>query len=396
MNHFHFFSYLKQCFFGILSLITPQIVKTNPKRIVLTSFHGKGYRGNTKVIFEQLVDHPYFQPVWLSTDRIIVANIRGTYGEKYANEIHSFKGLLLLGQSAATLFTHGTSDFPFIYIPRSSVRIQTYHGLPTKKGEFLRPNDQKPGFFHTLILNYRFKPISYFLSSSPIVTEIYASRFGLPKNRFLEIGYPAYDELIHRGISNKNVAHIWPEAPESEHLILYAPTFRKKNKTKWFPFEDYDIYEIADFLEKNNTLLALRSHPNETLQFDNYQKISARFVNASQKQVEDINTLIKLCDVILTDYSSVYIEGLLRDIPAIFIPYDIESYERGNPLPYERVTPGPKVSTQTQLLESLLEAINYPKAHSDERKRVKNLFFSNSDGFSTDRLIRFLEDKLKK
>lgn len=379
----------------MLSLFFHLFIKANPKCVVLTSFHGKGYRGNTKAIFEKLLEHTFFQPVWLSTDSQIVADIRRTYGEKYANKMHSFKGLYYLGESSATLFTHGTSDFPFIYIPRRSIRIQTYHGLPTKRGEFLRPDKQKkPGFIHKMILNYRFKPISYFLSSSPIVSEIYASRFGLSKNKFLEIGYPAYDELINSGISNKNYNHIWPDAPESEHLILYAPTFRKKDKTKWFPFDDLDIDKLAIFLEKNNAILALRAHPNETMALDKYQNISSRFVNASHDQIENINTLLNLSDVILTDYSSVYIEGLLKDIPSIFIPYDIDAYEQGLPLPYEHVTPGPKVSTQSQLMVSLLEALKNPRALTDERERVKNLFFSTNDGLSTDRMIQFLEKKL--
>jgi len=382
-----------QWVFGILSLFSHLFVKKNPKRIVLTSFHGRGYRGNTKVIFERLIEQNEFQPVWLSTENKIIDHIRHTYGEKYACKIHSFKGLLCLGQSAATLFTHGTSDFPFMYLPRKSIRIQTYHGLPTKKGEFLRPIEhKKPGFIHKLILNYRFKPISYFLSSSPAVTQIYSSRFGLPQNRFLEIGYPAYDELIKKDRSDTTFDQIWPDAPQSDYLILYAPTFRKKEKTKWFPFDDIDLKEIAKFLDENKALLAFRAHPNEQLSIDEYQNISSRFVDASQEKVENIFTLIQQTNVILTDYSSVYIEGLLRDIPAVFIPYDIRTYERGLPLPYEDVTPGPKVHAQSQLLYSLQDALNSPENLSDKRAKVRNLFFSEVDGRSTDRMIQFLKE----
>ena len=395
MNPIYITSYPIRWLFGFLSLFSHLFVKTNPKRIVLTSFHGKGYRGNTKAIFERLVEHEKFEPVWLSTDSNIISNIRFTYGGKYTCKMHSLRGLRYLGQSAATLFTHGTSDFPFIYIPRSSVRIQTYHGLPTKRGEFLRPNrDKKPGFIHRMILNYRFKPISYFLSSSPVVTEIYSSRFGLPKNRFLEIGYPAYDELINSKHTRKQFKQIWPNVPDSNHLILYAPTFRRRKKTEWFPFEDRDIVEFAKFLEKNSALLAFRAHPNERVAVNEYQKISPRFVNASQEQIENINTLLNLSDVILTDYSSVYIEGLLKNIPVIFIPYDLETYERGLPLPYERVTPGPKVNHQIELIDSLQEAIDHPHKFSSERDRVRNLFFSACDGSATDRMIQFLEEKL--
>lgn len=395
MKPFYNTPYPVQWVFGILSLISHLFIKKNPKRIVLTSFHGKGYRGNTKVIFEKLIEQGEFHPVWLSTSSKVIDDIRRLYGRKYAFKIHSFQGLWCLGQSAALLFTHGTSDFPFMYLPRRSVRIQTYHGLPTKKGEFLRPvTGEKPGFIHNLILNYRFKPISYFLSSSPIVTQIYSSRFGLPQDRFLETGYPAYDELIKNENSAKSLEQIIPEALRSDHLILYAPTFRKKEKTRWFPFEDFNLEEIARFLEINRVILAFRAHPNEQLKVDQFQKISPRFVDASQEKVEDINTLINHTDVIITDYSSVYLEGLLKDIPVLFIPYDIHTYERGLPLPYDKVTPGPKVDTQSQFLISLQEALTNPKYRTEERGQVRDLFFSKPDGQSTDRVIRFLEENI--
>lgn len=366
-----------------------------PKRIVFTSFHGRGYRGNTKVIFEQLIKQNKLQPVWLSTNSKIINHIRRTYGEKHAFKIHSIQGLICLGETAAILFTHGTSDFPFMYLPRSSMRIQTYHGLPTKKGEFLRPlSDKKPGVIHRLILNYRFKPISYFLSSSPIVTRIYSSRFGLPQNRFLETGYPAYDELIqHENPVNRSNPFI-SELPQHDFLILYAPTFRKKEKTRWFPFEDLNLVEIAQFLDTNNAVLAFRAHPNEKLEIDEYRKISPRFVDASQEKIENINTLINCTDVIITDYSSIYIEGLLKDIPPLFIPYDIDTYERGLPLPYEEVTPGPKIYTQSQLLASLQDTFKQPGKRSAERIRVRDLFFSKVDGHSTNRVIQFLEETI--
>jgi CDP-glycerol glycerophosphotransferase (TagB/SpsB family) len=384
-----------QWFMGLLSVVTPLFATTNRREIVLTSFHGDGYRGNTKVLFEALCDHPEFEPVWLSRNKSLVADLQSRFGSRRACKAHSFRGLQKLAGAGAVLFTHGTSDFPFLRLPRQSIRIQTYHGLPTKRGEYMRPeHDRPPGFFHQKILEYRFRPIDRFLSSSPMVTDLFSRRFGMSSARFIETGYPSYDSLIHRETEPGLIRETWPEAPPADHLVLYSPTFRKKTATRWLPFEDWDLREVAQFLDDHKLLLLMRPHPNESFDVSEYQSVSPRFVDASQHKIEDIYRLLPLTDAIITDYSSIYLEGLLRDIPPVFIPYDLHEYERGLPLPYDEITPGEQVSTQKEFLEALKEAVQNPDKGRAARDRVRDIYFSDTEGKATERVIRFLEDQL--
>lgn len=377
---------------GAVSAILPLFVKQRPGNIVLTSFHGDGFRGNTKTIFEALIGHPTLKPVWLSRNKKVVDHIRQAYGERFAEYCHSPTGLLALASASAVLFTHGTSDFPFLRIPRRAIRMQTYHGLPTKRGEFMRPKgDQPPNALHRCILNYRFRPITHFLSSSPEVTRIFSKRFGLPVETFIETGFPAYDRLIQAPKPERPITDILPGTPASQKTILYAPTYRRLAKTRWFPFGDFDPAGLASFLEKEKALLVLRPHPNETSNLKRLQKISDRIVLAGHKQLEDINLLMPYADAIVTDYSSIYIEGLLRDIPAVFIPYDLGSYERGLPLPYDEVTPGPKTHTQSAFMEALQDALHSPGNLRKERDRVKRIFFSKTDGHATKSVVELIE-----
>jgi CDP-glycerol glycerophosphotransferase (TagB/SpsB family) len=388
-------AYPIQWFAGIICWVYQKLTKSDPATIVLTAFHGDGYRGNTRVLFESLCSHSLLKPVWLSRNRNIVEQIRNQYGEERAELTHSWRGIKALSKAGALLFTHGTSDFPFMPLPKTALKIQTYHGLPTKRGEYLRPkSDNPPGFIHRKILEYRFKQIDYFLSSSPLVTFVFSERFGIPKERFLETGYPAYDRLITSQKSDKDIKSLFPEAPTSKKLILYAPTYRKLSKTRWFPFDDKDSESLARFLEIEDALFAFRAHPNDHLDTDKYLKLSPRFADASQKNIEDIYSLIPLCDAIITDYSSIYLEGLLKDIPSVFIPYDLESYERGLPLPYHEISPGPKVTSQQELIIRLREALHGNDGYKSKRQRVKSVYFSDTSGLATEKFIRFLEEKL--
>ncbi len=390
---------------GIFSWLYQLASLKDPETVALTSFHGDGYRGNTRILFERLCEHPILKPVWLSRNPQLVQQLKERFGDKRVCLTHSLTGIQTLSRASVIFLTHGTSDYPFMRLPRHALVIQTYHGLPTKRGEYMRPKSgNKPGFLHRKILEYRFRPITHFLSSSPLVTELFSSRFNIPPERFLETGYPAYDALIslENGYITDEITRphrfnrFWPNAPEADKLILYAPTFRRRKRTRWFPFDDLDLNALADFLEEKKALMALRAHPNEGLDISRYREISSRFVSGDQKTIEDVYELLAAADVIMTDYSSIYIEGLLLDLPVVFIPYDLDTYERGLPLPFEQISPGPSVYSQKRLLAPLNDAIERTDGYELHRKKVRDLYFTRADGQATDRVIQFLEGSLNR
>jgi CDP-glycerol glycerophosphotransferase (TagB/SpsB family) len=388
-------SYPVQWLYGIISLFYPLLPGLNRQKVVLTSFHCDGYRGNTKVLFEKLINHPYLKPVWLSRNHEIVSRINQLYGDERAVLAHSLRGLRELATANFILFTHGTSDFPFLKLPGRALKIQTYHGLPTKRGEYMRPkSDKRPNIIQRLILWYRFRSINYFLSSSPHVTKIFSQRFSIPRQNFLETGYPCYDKVIHGKPDTELIKEAWPDAPEFGKVILYAPTFRKLKKTKWFPFNDYNPEVIAGFLESKKYLLLLRSHPNEKLEMDAFRKYSFRILDASQNRIENIYDLLLLTDLIVTDYSSVFIEGVLKDIPSLFLPYDLDTYERGLAFNYNEWVPGSIVTSQKQFIEEIQHSLNNKNRNREKRAKLRNRFFSAADGKSTERVIHFLEKNI--
>ena len=57
--------------------------------------------------------------------------------------------------------------------------------------------------------------------------------------------------------------------------------------------------------------------------------------------------VLGIFDLLVTDYSSIYIDYLLTEKPIVFLPYDKEQYleGRGMNFGYDEVTPGPKPET---------------------------------------------------
>ncbi len=72
----------------------------------------------------------------------------------------------------------------------------------------------------------------------------------------------------------------------------------------------------------------------------------------------DINDLLALTDVLITDYSSVMFDFAPTGRPMIFFTYDLEHYRdqlRGFYFDFEADAPGPLVSTSGELVDALAD-----------------------------------------
>lgn len=390
-------TYPLQWVYWPLTWVLAKLVPQDPNLVVLTSFHGDGFRGNTRRLFEWLHTEEGKallsdkKVVWLTRNKSLLKELQTRYGTESVANAHSLIGALFLVRSRVALLTHGTSDYPFMSIPSRTHIIQTYHGLPTKRGEFMKlDGEPEAGGVATYFLNKRFQPIDTFLTTSNYVTEIFAKRFGLPKDRFLKIGFPVYDELIERKSDPEFIKKLHPKADSGTRMVLYAPTFRYRTATQLFPFADMDTGDLSRYLEQYNLILAIRTHPNDRIVPPKWFETCDRIVLATDKNVEQVNDLIVNASAILTDYSSIYLEGLLRDIPPIFIPYDLNEYERGFPFNYAEVTPGPHVSSYQGWKTSVLDAIGGAPENKQRRDSVRKLFFDQVDAKSTLRLWEYI------
>jgi CDP-glycerol glycerophosphotransferase (TagB/SpsB family) len=98
--------------------------------------------------------------------------------------------------------------------------------------------------------------------------------------------------------------------------------------------------------------------------------------------------LFSVSDILVTDYSSAFIDWLILDKPVIFTPYDLEEYERKNGLleKYQKLVPQPICRSPNEILTSLEEAISYPDKHHDERESMK-LKYLGEEGYGASKRV---------
>lgn len=217
--------------------------------------------------------------------------------------------------------------------------------------------------------------------------------------KFIPLGIPRNDYLIE----NKNNNNIYLKFnnkfginKESKKVFLYAPTHRELKDLNQklldriiMEFEELDIE-----LEKKDSILLFRPHYLSSEIKEKIEKFNNIYYVGYDEYPETRDLMI-YSDILVTDYSSIFVDYLLLEKPIIFYSFDFEEYEklRGLVIDYNNniQTPGPKISKLKDILnidEFELEKYNLLEA--------KKFFHKYSDGKSTERLYEFLAREIEK
>ena len=126
----------------------------------------------------------------------------------------------------------------------------------------------------------------------------------------------------------------------------------------------------------------------QIIEFKNYSNIKKASKNT------DIQELLCITDILITDYSSVYCDFLLLDKPILLFTYDFEEFMkkgRGFYYDFKQIAPGPLLFTGKELIKAIKNVNNIEKDFEERRLKTKRLYHKNIDGNSTERLLKFLK-----
>ncbi|MBO0991483.1 CDP-glycerol glycerophosphotransferase family protein [Bacillus sp. SD088] len=215
------------------------------------------------------------------------------------------------------------------------------------------------------------------------MSEIFQQSFGIPAERILKTGIPRtdffYDELTQQ-IVESDLAYHYPVIRKKQ-VMLYAPTFRD---------DQMHISQLALDLEKmyqafhKDYVLFLRLHP--AIQADWTNHYPDFIYNVSH--YPDVNHLLMVTDLLISDYSSIPFEFSLLQRPMFFFAYDLEAYSRARGFweNYESLVPGPIVQTTDELIESIQNQ-DFHLQQIDEFAQNWNEY---SQGNSSEQLVQAL------
>ncbi len=233
----------------------------------------------------------------------------------------------------------------------------------------------------------------YVTVSTKNVKICHSEGFGIPTDNVVPTGIPRTDVFFDEAYK-KTVRHrLYNEYPQlrGKKVILFAPTFRGHVKeTAHYPMDKFRIDEFMDAVGEEYFLI-VKHHPFVTEKQPIPEAYQDRVLDLSEQT--ELNDLLFVTDLIITDYSSLVFEASLLNIPMMFYTFDLRNYmkDRDFYFDFETFVPGHFFFTQEMLQRAIVK-----KDFAEEKvPAFARRFFDDFDGHSTERVVKLLYHALE-
>jgi CDP-glycerol glycerophosphotransferase (TagB/SpsB family) len=313
------------------------------------------FTGNERALFEAVKDDPSIKKIVLTRKKyvevdgknVVVLPLRSRDGQHY------------LMRARQIFIKHSpTRNIVFPVSPRLHNIINLWHGVPLKRiGYASLDMRDKLGR-----LSKEHRKCRAVIAASSVDAMAMASAFyPLSYNDVWVTGLPRHDFITRP--QDELPAHLREQSARLEQLldgrrlVLFVPTFRQAQEDAYYRFGQQELAWLSQWLERNRAVIGVREHMADQARVYRTALETIGALNLSDTWFEDVEVLYRHASVLLTDYSSCFIDFMLTGRPAISFAYDFEQYvhgERGLFYEMEQVFPGP-VCRDFQELQVALE-----------------------------------------
>ena len=275
--------------------------------------------------------------------------------------------------------------------------INLWHGFPLKALGFI--SKDKKEVISAVRYSISFNKHELLASYSPLYSILMGYSYNIPISKFALTGNPRNDLLFLPGAYDRLQKII---GSISQHkIIIYSPTFREAenqlhgSKGYIFNMPGFCPDKLNLFLRENDALLLCKFHPSDFIAAPDFESENIRLLTDGMFTEKDVDfyEILSAADILITDYSSIYIDYLLLDKPIVFTPVDLESYHatKGFSLePYEEWVPGDIAVEFSDFLNSIKDGLTNPDKYHSEREHIRKITHTYNDGNSTNRVIELI------
>lgn len=365
----------KKCF--SLALRTAGLfVKTDYRLVLFNSFGGRKYNDSPKILFEAMRDDPRFAGfrfVW-AFEEPEKFNLEKADSIRIDSPQY-FKTALKAGIWISSVNIERGLHFK----KKNTVYVNTWHGAGTKKiGNAC--NGRK---------DYDFSAVDLMLVQSDFEREIFLRDFMCNPKAIRKIGFPRNDELFHITQEDKEKLRKQFNIPEGKKVVLYAPTWRDSQdgglSYEFIPPIHMDKWK--DVLSGEYVML-FRMH-TLTTKFEMTYDEFARDVSG----YENLNHILAITDVLITDYSTIVYDAAIAGIPFICFGFDYDTYsvERGFYYDLRQVYPGGVLKQEDDVIQRILQMAD--GTDQEEFRQFRNQYVE-AGGNATEQILSELSEKL--
>lgn len=224
----------------------------------------------------------------------------------------------------------------------------------------------------------------------------FAEGFGMKEANVGAVGMPRTDVLFDQEYIEKTKADIYNEMPylKDKKIVLFAPTYRGVSLAQsYYDFEQLDVDRIYNELHDKGYVFIFKWHPGHYFMMKkegivpyDLSKYEDFYYDFSDSR--DINEMLLVTDVLVTDYSSVIFDYAILDKPIVYFAYDYEEYtkDRGLYFDFDEYVYGEVAKNS----EELVAAIESHEMCEDKRAVFYDKFMGACDGHSTEKICEWV------
>lgn len=401
--------------YNSLKIVVEKMADFNPSKAYgdlknKTANPGKIYKGFQKFIYPLVYDFMKILPV--KKNRIFLASdsrdemggnfefLNAELNKQNFNDIHYiFNENQFVKKSLRTFikFAWLTATSEYIFIEESHPMlekvnikpnvnvIQTWHAAGAFKtfgytSMRLMSQDTTKLRFHRYYTNATV--------SSKAMVPIYADAFDVDADIIKPLGLARSDLFWNSNLMEERIKGLrekYDFLNTNKKIILFAPTFRGAGrKQAHYPYEYLNLENIYESL-KDEYIFLFKVHFNTLNKINIPVRYSDFFYDVSDYR--DINDLMLLADIMISDYSSVTFEFSLLNKPMLFFVPDLEDYisTRGFYYHYDDLVPGKIVYTSAEMIR----AIKRRDFEQEKISKFKDQFFTYQDGKASKRIVDY-------
>lgn len=359
-----------------------------PGTVLYESFGGNGALDNPEAIFRGLLADPEFdglQHIWAvepAESRAIRTEFAGHPRVRFVRP-HSLAYTEAVARSEYLI--NNATFGPDFQKRDGQCYLNTWHGTPLKTMGY----DMPAGAFESSNVLRNFVIADILLAQNPHMSRMYTDSYrlaGILPGRILEAGYPRTDRQFlspqQRSAALESLRQAGIDVGD-RRLVVYAPTW--KGTDFGTPRDEAaELISATDEVQRllgDDHLVVLKVHQAVARGMSGGAGAGRLIPNELPT-----NVVLGLAEVLVTDYSSIFIDYLSTGRPIVFFTPDQEDYAR------ERGTyfgaddrPGAVVTTTAQLAEAIRVSMGAPPSPVAERWRQE--FTALDDGHATERVI---------
>lgn len=373
--------------FGLISRPLSYIIPIKKKNWIFGSDCGNMYREGSKYMIEYMLKyHPDYNCTFITRNPDVKKELDNKGIPCELN--FSINGIWKVLRAEVIFTTQVPVDVALVYKKKGRTFLYLGHGQPYKAvfnatTNLYRQHQHVKNSVATFVWNkissfltygYEFNNSKFYTSTSEFLIPYNKLYYGIEADVRI-LGMPRNDGLFD---DIKMKSEKWLDNMDHKFIVTYMPTHRDFGKGKLCPIPFSENKVIQRWLIDNNVVLVVKQHPNmeKKTMTSNY---SEAIIDITLMKF-DPQVVLYHSDVLISDYSSTWIDYLLLRRPCLFYLYDdFETADTGILYDIREDPPGPVCYTEEELFQQIkLIKSNYDLMKPSERIVKKYHKFTDS------------------